>query len=187
MRYLLSGAILALFIGGSALATTSPARAAGTGLEFCNQSSAATFVAAGYHSPGVNDPADHSLLTGPFVSIGWSTVGAGECHTFANPFNARYMFWFAANRSINDAAILPSLDPNAFNTTNGLWSTNSDVFFCATSYFDNPTHRVGEAPSFTYEDENESEAACHRGAYNLWLPVRKVDTWVNATVNFTGT
>lgn len=187
MRIRMYCAVLVLASVAFVASMASAARAAGTGLTVCNQNSRTAGVAVGYHSPGVNDPADHSILTGPFVSRGWTYVAAGECYTFPNPFGARYMFWFALTRGINETNILPNHDPHAVNTTNGLWSTNSDVFFCAASYYENPTHADGKLPPFTYEDENESETACHTGEYNLWLPVRKVDTWVDARVNFTGT
>ena len=67
---------------------------------------------------------------------------------------------------------------------------NLPLHFCVTSYF------VGDSqvPVFTYEDENVSIAACdlaggvtpsERG-HTLVVTPQTVDTWVNATVNFTG-
>src|SRR5689334_16816836 len=82
--------------------TSSPALAYSSApLTFCNKTDNKVFLAVGYHSPGVNDPADHSLLTGPFVSRGFFAVESGNCITEPNPFDARYMFWFAFSKSFN--------------------------------------------------------------------------------------
>jgi hypothetical protein len=46
--------------------------------------------------------------------------------------------------------------------------------------------------TYTFEDENASQAACVSTSFyptighNLWVTVRKVDTEVNATANFDG-
>lgn len=165
----LVGAILTLLIPVPALAYTSAP------LKFCNNASGVASVAFGYHSPGVRDPADHSILTGPFVSRGWWTVEAGECKTFENPFDARYMYWFAVGGGLNS------------NESMVLSMRNADVpeHLCVNNYFSS-----GAVPAFTYEDENESAAACDKDesiqAHNLWITPRNVDTWVGATVNFTG-
>jgi len=185
MRLLICAVVLVVASGTLMLSNTGTARASGVGLTICNRTSDTLGIAVGYHSPGVDDPADHSVLTGPFVSTGWWHVDAGQCYTFANPFSARYMFWFGFTPNFNGAPILSSPDAHASNSS-PQWTTNSDVQFCVTSFFSNPTHVNHMTPSFTFEDENESESACHRSAYALWLPARKVDTWVNATVDFTG-
>ncbi len=131
-------------------------------------------VAFGYHSPGVSDPADHSILTGPFVSRGWWIIKSGECKTLENPFDARYMYWFGVDPGVNmDASTVLSM-------------RKSDVqeHFCVNNYLSG-----ADVPGFTYEDENESATACDKdtsiGAHNLWVIPHAVDTWVNATVNFT--
>src|SRR6185437_12042647 len=48
-------------------------------LNFCNRSANWVGVVVGYHSTGVNDPPDHSVLTGPFVTDGWTKVDPGQC------------------------------------------------------------------------------------------------------------
>ncbi len=51
-----------------------------------------------------------------------------------------------------------------------------------------PAYTV-DAPAFVYEAENESAAACVKivgmKAHNLWVVAHEVDTWVNATVDYT--
>jgi uncharacterized membrane protein len=137
-------------------------------LNFCNNSAERVTVAVGYHSPDAADPDDHSLLTGPYVSKGWYQIVAGTCQTIDNPFDARYMFWFAWSKSFhNTAASLgaPSGDP---------------ADFCVSDYL-----IPGQLPDFTYEDENVSSEACH-GKARRWLTSNKVDTWLNPNVDFTG-
>jgi uncharacterized membrane protein len=149
-----------------------PASAAGTPLTICNQTAVDLTIAAGYHSSGANDTADSRVLSGPFVSHGWLVVAPGKCTTEVNPFNARYMFWFAINHS-------------GLNTGLLFWDTNGD-HFCV-------PNMLGSAPSgaFTFEAENVSQAACEQGHFtqngpNWWVNVRIVDVMVNPTVNFTG-
>jgi uncharacterized membrane protein len=127
-----------------------------SGLNFCNKTAVLVGVAVGYHSPGVNDPPDHSILTGPFVSRGWWAVEPGKCQTIENPFNARYMFW-------SDYQVL------------GGWGY-AETYFC----------RSAGPKAFTFEDENESLNACQAAGKGVWVPSHKVDTAVDATVNFTG-
>lgn len=165
----LVGGLLTLFIPAPALAYSSAP------LTFCNRTAVADVnLAYGYHSPGVHDPADHSVLTGLFVSRGWVIVKPGECRTIPNPFDARYMFWFAATAGVND------------NGSTVLPMRNADVpeHFCVNNYLSG-----ADVPEFTYEDENESADACDKDgsiqAHNLWVTPQVVDTWVDATVNFT--
>src|SRR5690348_6984232 len=68
-------------------------------LTLCNRMSDHIRVAVGYFSSGVSDT--KNVLSGPFVSRGWWTVEPGQCQTFDNPFNARYMFWFAFAHGLN--------------------------------------------------------------------------------------
>jgi len=167
----LVGGLLTLFIPAPAFAYSSAP------LTFCNNKARIrdVNVAFGYHSPGVNDPADHSRLTGLFVSRGWWVIKPGECKTLENPFDARYMFWFAATAGTNDDAstVLPM--------------RNADVseHFCINNYLSG-----ADVPEFTYEDENESADACDKDgsiqAHNLWVTPHMVDTWIDATVEFTG-
>ncbi len=170
-------AILSLSMSTSAFAYSSAP------LTVCNQIAFKFILAYGYHSPGVHDPADHSLLTGPFVSRGWRTVEPGECVTLENPFDARYMYWFVGLDG----------DPWFRDDSDVLAIRNADVpHFCIDNYMwpsgQGPIYAV-PAPAFVYEDENESAAACDkdtsRFAHNLWVPAHEVDTWVNATVNYT--
>ncbi len=163
-------AALALIVPVSASAYTSAP------LTFCNKTSVVVGVVVGYHSPGVNDPTDHSVLTGPYVSNGWFKVEPGACATLANPFSARYMFWYAASSEFNN------VDINQI----GLRDEHLPDSFCVTNYF-----RSGLVPDFTFEDENVSPATCGDviGApqgHNLWVHPKNADTWVNATVNFAG-
>jgi len=165
-------AVLAALISSPAFAYESAP------LTFCNKTNVEVGLAVGYHSPGVNDPADHSLLTGPFVSRGWYNVMPGECKTAQNPFDARYMFWFAWSKEFNnDYDILV------------LQRIGDGEHFCIATYF-------GESggQSFTYENENVSKDACDVAGGSRpdissgtdWIKANSVDTWVDATVNFTG-
>jgi uncharacterized membrane protein len=153
----------AIILAGTALAILSPVSASAYSsqpLTFCNKSVLAASVAYGYYSPGVSDPADHSVLTGPFVSLGWWAVEPGACQTLTDPFDGRYIFWFAFDRRFTAdqaASASPALPDH----------------FC-----------MGEH-KFTFEDENASAEACTRSD-GKWINVRKVDTWVNATVDFSG-
>jgi uncharacterized membrane protein len=168
--------VAASTVGILTLWSAAPAAAyASAPLTICNQSPVALNVAIGYHSPGVDDPADHSVLTGPFVTRGWGTIDAGACHTYENPFEARYMFWFGFSTQYNNNAI----------AVGSITSPQGDpTRFCVTDYF-NP------APGFTFEAENLKDLtfqtdACRSSGKNIWVSFNMVDTWVNATVNFTG-
>jgi uncharacterized membrane protein len=173
----LAGAMLTLLFPSSVYAAYSSAP-----LKFCNNSSDQVAIAVGYHSPGVNDPDDHSLLTGPFVSLGWRAVQPGECVTSDNPFNARYMFWFAIGPKVN----------TEYSDVIAMRASAASEHFCITSFFDRGGHGV---KAFTFEVENESVEACDQAGGSpdsngerstLWISARKLDTWVNPTVNFTG-
>ena len=149
-------------------------------LTFCDKTSEKVGVAIGFFTPGLTDPADHSVLTGPFVSRGWSFVEPGQCGTFENPFGARYMFWFGFSKGFHDSEIAAMFMRNP----------NLPLHFCVSRYF------VGDrqVSAFTYEAENISVAACDSAGgvtpsepgHTLWVTPETVDTWVNATVNFTG-
>jgi len=133
-------------------------------LTFCNRSANWVGVVVGYHSTGVHDPSDHSILTGPFVTDGWTKVDPGQCQTIRNPFNARYMFWWGYGVGYNDS-----------NPTVETDQPGPGEAFCVAS----------GNKGFTFEDENASLDACH-AAKGLWVATHKVDTSVEATVNFTG-
>ena len=133
-------------------------------LNFCNRSANWVGVVVGYHSTGVNDPPDHSVLTGPFVTDGWTKVDPGQCQTIRNPFNARYMFWWGYGIGYNDSS--PTVE-----TT----EPRPGAAFCVAS----------GNKGFTFEDENVSLNACH-AAKGLWVATHEVDTAVNATVDFGG-
>ena len=182
MHFCTKAALVAAMV--AALTALTPSRAfaySSAPLTFCNKTDVKVGLAAGYHSPGVNDPADHSVLTGPFVSRGWYPVEPGSCVTVPNPFGARYMFWFAFSK--------------AFNSDYGtlvFQRIEDGDHFCIASYFgDGSGNKV---PSFTYEDENVSKDACdiaggsHPDVSSTteWIKATSVDTWVDATVNFTG-
>lgn len=158
--------VLIVVVGIGTLANARPASAAGTPLSICNRSVRELDVAFGYHSSGINDTAGSNVLTGPFVSRGWLILKTGQCGIAANPFNARYMFWWGTN----------DIGLNSFGV---VWSTNRNDYFC----IPNP---YGQATSvFTFEDENASKDECVKGK-NIWVTARKVDLMVDATVNFTG-
>ena len=152
-------------------------------LTVCNKVNFDLSVAYGYHSPGVNDPADHSLLTGPFVSRGWRTVPVGQCVTIENPFNARYMYWYVA--TVN--GMFGDDDPVAMRNASGR------QHFCVPNYVypsggNAPAYSVPTS-AFVYEDQNQSADACDTSvtpvAHNFWVTARETDTWVNATVDYT--
>jgi uncharacterized membrane protein len=153
--------------------STPPAIASASGIQmqFCNRSSAPVNVAVGYHSSGPNDTPNSTILTGPFVSIGWWSIAAGACHNFDNPFSARYMFWYG----FTPLNVFPKL----------AWTTNGIDYFCVANFMGTTAH------AFTYEDENASQSACISRAtpdgVNIWETVRKVDLNVNPLVNFDGT
>jgi hypothetical protein len=163
----------ALALAGAALtlANARPASAAGTPLSICNQSAAHINVATGYHSSGVNDMPNSNILSGPFVSDGWTRIEPGECSTFANPFGARYMFWWAFS---------PASGLNAVSA----WATNGVDHFCIAGI------HVPAPHAFTFEDENRSQTTCESTSTgdgpNVWVSVRAVDLMVNSTVYFTG-
>jgi len=177
MKSVIRTIITALTFGMLTLWSAAPAAAyTSAPLTICNKSPVTLNVAIGYHSPGVDDPADHSVLTGPFVTRGWRAIEAGACYTFQNPFDARYMFWFGWSTQYNNNAIAvgtitsPQGDPTRF---------------CITDYFE-PT-----VPGFTFEAENVKDPtfqtdACRSSGKNNWVSFKMVDTWVDPTVNFTG-
>ena len=180
---LLSIAVIALAAAALMLAHPRPAPAAGTQLNICNKTSVVLFVTIGYHSSGVNDVAGSNVLTGPFVSRGFSQVAPGKCEGYANPFSARYMFWWGHNEiGLNGIRDIYS-DPKY---TYGPWMTNGNDHYCIPNIY-GPNFIEG----FTFEDENASQAACVSGhasqnGPNLWVSVRAVDLLVDPTVNFTG-
>jgi uncharacterized membrane protein len=138
-------------------------------LNFCNRTSNPVAVAVGYYSSGVNDTQNE--LTGPFVSRGWWTVNGGQCQSLANPFDARYMFWFA----------LPPENPSSVPP-----DTNADG-----SQIDaaNPArHMCIRSMAFTFEDDNVSYGVCKKNnpTNSRWVLAHKVDTEVDPDVNFTG-
>ncbi|MGH7715347.1 MAG: hypothetical protein ACREML_05040, partial [Vulcanimicrobiaceae bacterium] len=155
---------------------SAPVSAAGTPLVICNRSSAPLLdIAVGYYSSGVADTS--TALSGPFVSTGWSTgLLPGQCRNFANPFNARYIFWWGAARG-------------GINTSGSVWATNGNDHFCVPNVY-GPTSNLSK--TFTFEDENESQTVCESKSanptvgHNLWVTVRKVDLPVNPTVDFDG-
>ena len=124
-------------------------------------------VAVGYFTSGVNDSGN--VLSGPFASRGFWIIQPGQCQTFDNPFNARYMFWFAFAHGIND-------DMSAITGAR----TDERLHFCVPNYFG------AQVASFTYEDENVSAAACDQAGNALWVVPRKVDTLIESSVNVTG-
>jgi|SRR5580658_3601923 uncharacterized membrane protein len=169
MRWLLYALVTVLLYVSTPQAIAS---ASGTPLQFCNRSSVPVNVAVGYHSSGPNDAPNSTVLTGPFVSIGWWAIAPGACHSFDNPFSARYMFWYG----FTPQYVVPKL----------AWTTNGGSdFFCVANY------NVTTAHAFTFEDENASPLTCQgrttQDGANIWQNVRKVDLVVNPLVNFDGT
>ncbi len=172
----LAGMAFALATPSSAFAYTSAP------LTVCNKVNFKLILAYGYHSPGIHDPADHTLLTGPFVSRGWWSVEPGQCTTLENPFGARYMYWFAAGAmggpmSDSDVLAIRNADvPQHFCIDNYIYPSGPGV----------PAY-TADAAAFVYEDQNVSAAACDPNASmqapNLWVAAHEVDTWVNATVD----
>jgi uncharacterized membrane protein len=192
------------------VAPTSASAATSAALNFCNRTANPVNVAVGYYSAGVKDPADHSILTGPFVSRGYWTVMPTQCETFENPFGARYMFWFGWSNGFNEHG----------HTFNGRGHIDemaqmrvkpSSYGFCVSNYYGDVIRQV---PPFTFEDENASPSACEpivhgealdamnegealeamadaeavlaKGVKPIWVSARKVDTSVDPNVNFTG-
>jgi hypothetical protein len=159
-----------------------PVAAAGTPLTICNRTSMPVEdVAVGYHSSGVNDAAGSRILTGPFVSIGWvGEIAPGRCQNFANPFGARYMFWWGAVS-------------NGINFARTVWPVDGDDHFCIPNIYGSGSQEADMTKTFTFEDQNASEVACESGSTNpkvgpnLWVRVRKVDLDVNPIVDFSGT
>jgi uncharacterized membrane protein len=177
MRALFHAIVAMSALGALSLLGTTPAAAYSSApLVICNKSpELLQKVVIGYHSPGVNDPADHSLLTGPFVTRGFWKIAPGECTTFDNPFGARYMFWFIAsyhyNGSIDGGGLVPQADPNRW---------------CVPNFYNG-----GPTPAFTFEDENAKDPsghsdACWKNGANFWALFHSVDTWVNPELDFTG-
>ena len=152
----------------------SPSPASATQLNLCNQTSAHLEVAVGYYSAGRGQTSTH--LSGPFVSTGWWDLSAGQCRNFANPFNARYMFWWGAQRI-------------GINSSGSMWNTNGIDHFCIPN-FHGPAAEI--SAYWTFVRKNESKAACESSSsnpaigHNLWVAARKVDLLASPTVNFTG-
>jgi uncharacterized membrane protein len=179
------------------IAVVAPASASATALNFCNRTADPVNVAVGYYSPGVKDPPDHSILTGPLVSRGYWTVKPAQCQTFENPFGARYMFWFGWSNGFNEHGQTFNGRGQASEIAQMRVKPSADSF-CVGNYW-GPAHSV---PSFTFEDENASANACEPvdegqasadasavlvfGVKPIWVSARKVDTSVDPTVNFTG-
>ena len=144
-------------------------------LTICNKTDVPLNIAAGYPTLGVDDGPNHNLLTGPFVTKGWGTVAPGACSTVENPFNARYMWWFGTSTKFNSSLaaagsiVKPPMGVN---------------LYCIPNVFD---HSSGP---FVFEDENvrptDQGDPCEGSGQNVWVTFRPVDTWVSATVNFTG-
>ena len=177
MRVLGVTLALGILFFSTAGRTVEPALAAGTPLVICNQTAGTlSDVAVGYHSTGVNDAPGSRILTGPFVSTGWVRILHGQCATFANPFNARYMFWWGAVAG-------------GINAPGTVWNASGDQSFCIPNVYG---ATADMSSSFTFEDENVSQSACESGRANprvgpnIWARVRKVDLEVNAQVNFDG-
>ncbi len=139
----LRGMAMLFALLGAALVPSSAAAYQSAPLNFCNNSTERVTVAVGYHRPDAADPDDHSLLTGPYVSKGWYQVVAGTCQTIDNPFDARYMFWFAWSKGFHATAA--SIGAAAGDPAD----------FCVSDYL-----IPGQLPDFTYEDENVSREAC---------------------------
>jgi uncharacterized membrane protein len=153
----------------SALSPASPVRAsAAPPMVICNQMTERIEIVHGYHTTGVNDTPGSNVLTGPFVSKGFQIIEPGKCATFDNPFNARYMFFWAASHTTID------------NHTP--FTSNSSDGFCMPQIYRGPV-----VHSFTFEDENASPAACaasqFEGYANVWVAARPVDVLVSPTVN----
>jgi len=182
-------AVIALAGATLTLATAKPASAAGTPLQICNRTTLwLEDVAVGYHSSGVNDTDGSRILTGPFVSTGWSNIAPGVCRNFANPFGARYMFWWAAQSNMSTLNGIND-QPGMSNTP---WHVSGNDHFCIPDPFGHRVDRSDVAPTFTLEDDNVSEVVCVRGranpgaGINMWVGVRSVDVSVNPIVTFVG-
>ena len=94
------------------------------------------------------------------------------CQVFDNPFNARYVFWFAWGKGYHDTEA--SID--------AMGSSHAPGAFCVSDYM-----KSGSIPSFIYEVENASNEACGSAPqYGWWIVPQMADTWINPTVNFTG-
>ena len=160
MFAVLSAATLVISVPAAAEPPTAP-------LNFCNRTSEEVDVAVGYYSSGIHDEQSSNVLTGPFVTRGWWGVSGGQCQSFANPFDARYMFWFPIQRT---ARTHIPVDDTA-----------------------NPArHMCISGASFTFEDQNVSIDTCHAdpaattSAGVRWVVGHKVDTEVDPNVSFTG-
>lgn len=161
--------LVAALCGALVAVASVPAPALATSLQICNQTSTAISVAVSYASRGVNDTA--TLLTGPTVSVGWWGIQPNACASMANPFGARYMYWWGYY--IAGSALWPSSDSGSYH-------------FCI------PNDAASEVPQFTFEDQNASEDACtsstpgDSGGANMWVESREVDLDVNANIQFDG-
>jgi uncharacterized membrane protein len=173
--------IAAFAVGVLTLLHAAPASAYSSApLTLCNKSPGMLTVAIGYHTPGVNDPADHSVLTGPFVTQGWWKLQPGACQTFENRFNARYMFWYGFSTQFNNTMfmVIPSSTAEVMSSS----------WYCVPNYFH-------PSPGFTFEQENVKDDPTGRNDHcedatadgpRLWVKFRPVDTWVNPSIEFTG-
>jgi uncharacterized membrane protein len=157
---------VAFALACGSFATTAPALAAGTSLHICNHGSLKVTITAGYFSPGPDD--DPGTLYGPFVSRGWWQIEPGDCKSIANPFSARYFWWWG-------------YDSNEYFDGS---ATASDRYYCV------PNPAVASS-SFAFEDENRSESDCTSGHFatdgsaNRWVNARKVDVEVDPDVTIT--
>jgi uncharacterized membrane protein len=147
-------------------------------MTICNQSPDQVSIAIGYHSPGVNDPKDHSLLTGPFVTRGWLKIDTGACHTFQNPFGARYMYWYPLKAHPDGSGVVAPVD-----------AMKNPLAWCIQDYWDS------DQP-FTFEIQNIKDEHTPYFVNNCspfggdpkgyWVIFSLVDTWVVPKANFTG-
>ena len=94
-------------------------------LNFCNRTSAPVGVAYGYYSSGVDDGQNHNLLTDATVwcqedGRRWTVANV---KSFANPFSARYMFWFPIepHQPRSHTVVEDSTGPGTHHVHHGRW------------------------------------------------------------------
>lgn len=175
--------IAVLVAGLAALVMAAPAWAqTSTGMTICNQSPNAVTTAIGYHSPGVGDPADHSILTGMFVTRGWLRIEAGACHTFQNPFNARYMYWYGFDSHRNPSG--PSTSADTAMTNPLVWCVNNYWYINAPFTYEIENSKTNDSENVVNHCNFSNSAATDFTGY--WVYFNLVDTWVAPRVNLTG-
>ena len=89
----MSSRIFLIALVGAVLTWISPASAYPSApMNFCNKTARTVAIAYAYHSPGVNDPSDKSILTGPLFRKVEAGNAPTDMHNRLQPFRGSLHF-----------------------------------------------------------------------------------------------